>query len=211
MGGAGLESRKGRSFDANGSTDVTPNHVSGGPQVYSRIHIFGASGSGTSTLGAALSDELVIPHLDTDQYYWQKTNPPFIKKNAPERRIEMIRLDTQDEDRWILSGSLCSWGDSLLDDFTLAVFLHLDPSIRIRRLRDREQRRYGDRIAPNGDMHQKHIEFMSWAVSYDSARAPIRSLHLHESWMKRLRCPVLRLDSNQPGEVLIREVLRVAS
>ncbi len=36
-----------------------------------KIHIFGASGSGTSTLGAALSNELSYTHLDTDDYFWK--------------------------------------------------------------------------------------------------------------------------------------------
>lgn len=34
------------------------------------IHILGASGVGTSTLGAALSKRLPHTHLDTDNYYW---------------------------------------------------------------------------------------------------------------------------------------------
>lgn len=34
------------------------------------IHILGASGVGTSTLGVALSKHLPHTHLDTDDYYW---------------------------------------------------------------------------------------------------------------------------------------------
>lgn len=33
-----------------------------------RIHILGASGSGTTTLGKALSDKLRYKHFDTDNY-----------------------------------------------------------------------------------------------------------------------------------------------
>jgi adenylate kinase family enzyme len=179
--------------------------------VHARIHLFGASGSGTTTLGSTLADELSIPHLDTDYYYWRRTDPPFIERNAPDRRIRLLRLDTHNENSWILSGSLCGWGDEILGDFTLAVFCYLDQSIRMRRLAEREWRRYGARITPDGNMHQQHHEFMVWAESYDSAKAPTRSFDLHESWMKRLSCPVLRLDSNQPIEVLVREVLGAAA
>ena len=179
--------------------------------MHSRIHIFGASGSGTTTLGSALSNELGIPHLDTDNYYWKKTDPPFIEKNPPIQRVEMIRFDTRNVDSWVLSGSICSWGDKILGDFTHAVFLHVDPSIRMQRLYDREHERHGNRIAPGADMHQQHIEFMAWAESYDTAKAPIRSFALHESWIKNLSCPVQRLDSNQPIEVLARKVLRASA
>ena len=36
-----------------------------------RIHIFGASGSGTTTLAKALTKELCSTHLDTDDYFWE--------------------------------------------------------------------------------------------------------------------------------------------
>jgi adenylate kinase family enzyme len=41
-----------------------------------RIHIFGASGSGTSTFGRALAAELSIRFFDADDYYWLDTDPP---------------------------------------------------------------------------------------------------------------------------------------
>jgi hypothetical protein len=38
--------------------------------VIKRIHILGASGSGTTTLGHALAARLQCPHFDTDAYFW---------------------------------------------------------------------------------------------------------------------------------------------
>ena len=35
-----------------------------------RIHILGAAGSGTTTLGRALAERLQCPHFDTDDYFW---------------------------------------------------------------------------------------------------------------------------------------------
>ena len=173
------------------------------------IHIFGASGSGTTSLGAALGARLGIKHLDTDDYYWQLTDPPFMAKHPPEDRIRNIQADTQGLSAWILSGSLCSWGDPLLPRFRLAVFLTLDPGIRMLRLGEREQLRYGDRIKPAGDMYEEHLKFMAWAESYDTAKAPVRSLSLHTQWMKNLSCPIIRLDSVEPMEKLVEKIVRV--
>lgn len=41
------------------------------------IHIFGASGSGTSTLGRAVAAGLGWRFLDTDDFFWLPTDPPF--------------------------------------------------------------------------------------------------------------------------------------
>jgi adenylate kinase family enzyme len=97
------------------------------------IHIFGASGSGTTSLGQALSEEPQIPHLDTDDYYWKQTDPPFVEKHEPSDRIRMIERDTAGHEAWVLSGSVCSWGGPLVGHFALAVFLRLAPSIRMAR------------------------------------------------------------------------------
>ena len=102
-----------------------------GYQAIGKLHIFGASGSGTTSLGRALSDHSGIPHLDTDYYYWKQTDPPFLVKNEPAERVRLIGWDVADLSSWVLSGSLCSWGDALLHHFTLAIFLRLDPNERM--------------------------------------------------------------------------------
>ncbi len=38
-----------------------------------KIHVFGASGSGVSTLGKALAVELHLPFFDADDFYWKKS------------------------------------------------------------------------------------------------------------------------------------------
>ncbi len=172
-----------------------------------RIHVFGASGSGTTTLGARLASAIGGQHLDTDSYYWHPTDPPFTTKRPIDERIALIRDDSLKTTDWTLSGSLCSWGDPLLGDFSLAVFLHLEQSLRLDRLRARELRRYGDRILLGGDMYEQHREFMEWAKSYDTARSPIRSRDMHERWMTTLSCPVIRLDSSASTEVMTEEIL----
>jgi len=172
-----------------------------------RLHIFGASGSGTTTLGAALAREIHGLHLDTDDFYWLPTDPPYTSKRPSADRVVKIRQASRGASSWVLSGSICSWGDPLLADFSAAVFVTLDPLVRLARLATREQARHGERILPGGDMHAAHLEFMDWAQSYDSAQSPIRSLHLHETWLRKLSCPVLRLDSSAAPDELVQQVL----
>ena len=175
-----------------------------------RIHTFGASGSGTTTLARALSDQLNCEHLDTDDYYWLKSDPPYIKKRDPVERVKLIQEKVAGKKSWTLSGSICSWGDPLLDSFTLAVFVLLDTDVRMKRLEKRERERHGSRIDRGGDMYKAHLEFMEWARSYDTATTPIRRLEMHQSWTEKLRCPVVEVNSIEDRKSIAIQILSQA-
>lgn len=173
-----------------------------------RIHIFGASGSGTTTLGKELSEKLNIAHFDTDDYFWEPTSPPFIVQRKKEERIKLLTEAIEKHDAWILSGSLCGWGDVFIPQFDLAVYLYIPKELRMKRLIKRERERYGKDIDEGGEMHEVYNEFMSWAESYDSGDISIRSKALHEKWMKDLSCRLLKLEGDIPIEEKVNEVIR---
>ncbi len=171
-----------------------------------RIHILGASGTGTTTLGTALARELALPFFDTDAYYWLHSDPPFTHKRPIPERLALLQNDLA-LDAWVLSGSLCSWGDAVVPRFTHVIFLRLDNDIRLERLRERERSRYGRRIEEGGDMRHIHEEFMAWCNRYETGGAEVRSLLVHEQWLAAVACPVLRLRSENSVGVLVREVV----
>lgn len=86
----------------------------------SKIHIMGASGSGTSTLGSSLSKVLPYRHLDTDDYFW--TTKFTKQREVPERR-KMLENDLSQNEDWILSGAVCGWGDNFKSYFDCVIFL----------------------------------------------------------------------------------------
>jgi adenylate kinase family enzyme len=170
-----------------------------------RIHILGASGSGTTTLGQALAEQLQCPHFDTDEYFWLPTDPPFVTKRVPIARQQRLMDDLTAHDSWILSGSLCGWGDIAIPLFALVVFLWLPTAIRLERLRQREHQRYGERIMPGGDMYAGSQAFLDWAASYDDGDVDTRSRRRHEQWLSTLPCPIICIE----GEYAIAEQLAV--
>ncbi|MGE0001414.1 MAG: AAA family ATPase [Fimbriimonadaceae bacterium] len=167
-----------------------------------RIHIVGASGSGTSTLGRSVAGRIRGKFLDTDDFYWLPTEPPFTQKRPIPERIQMIGQAVESVEEWVLSGSLVSWGGPIERWFTLVVFLELDAEIRLQRLRDRERERYGGRIEEGGDMYDAHLAFIEWAGRYDDPGATVRSRRMHEAWLATLSCTILRLDAAAPVEKL---------
>ena len=177
-----------------------------------RIHVFGASGSGSTTLGRAVASAVRIPHFDSDDFYWEPTDPPFRHKREPAERVRLLGASLDGAgSSWVLTGSLCGWGDPLIGHFDLVVFLSLSAETRLERLRARELQRYGaERLAAHGDMAASYTEFMAWAARYDEAGPEQRSRAVHESWISTLSCTVLRLDSNLPVTHLCTAVLRAA-
>lgn len=162
-----------------------------------RIHIFGASGAGTTTLGEALSERLSIPHFDTDNYLWAKTTIPFTQQRDAKQREELLKSDLLGFPEWVSSGSLCGWGDFAIPLFTLAVFLWIPAEVRMTRLMEREVSRYGlEAVSPGGWFYENHVKFMAYCVAYDSAGldVDIRSRRLHEQWISKLPCRVLRIE-----------------
>ena len=173
-----------------------------------RLHVTGASGAGTTTLGRALADALAAPHADTDDYYWVPSTPPYVTKREPSERLELMLRLFLPRDRWVLSGSLSGWGDPLIPYFDAVVFLELEPQERLTRLRRRERRRYGDAVDPGGPQEPAHHAFLEWAAGYDLPAFDGRSRAQHDRWLAGLSCPVLRLDSARPVTELCEAVLR---
>ena len=76
-----------------------------------KIHLFGASGSGTSTLGAALAQNCRCP-IWTLMTSIGGQQIPFVEKQQPAQRLLDLNEAMMESQGWILSGSLCGWGMS---------------------------------------------------------------------------------------------------
>jgi adenylate kinase family enzyme len=172
-----------------------------------RIHILGASGSGTSTLGAALARRLGVVHADSDSLYWLPTDPPYTRPRPAEDRQALLEQRLPTEGRWVFSGAATKWAAALEAHYTLVVFLRLEPGLRMQRLRQREAARWGARIQSGGDMARINAEFIAWAESYDTAGSLRSGLVTHETWLADQPAPVLRLNSQAPVEQLVTAVM----
>lgn len=165
-----------------------------------RIHITGASGAGTTTLGEALAWELALTHLDADTYYWMPTSPPFRTKRDAVERLSKLHTDIEAASGVVLSGSIVGWGKKVEDAFDLVVFLYLPAEKRMERLRRREVERYGS----------ADPAFLEWARQYDEGPPEGRSLAKHNAWLTQRSCPVLRLEEDHTVSERIRHVLQQA-
>ena len=173
------------------------------------IHIFGASGSGTTTLGKKICEELGFTLMDTDDYLWIPSEPKYMQKRPKKERIELMKNDINKLENVVISGSLTDWGDELIPYFTLAIRIEMEQSVRIERLLKREKERYGSRIESGGDMYNHHIEFIEWAIAYDNGGMDIRSKVMHDELQKSFPCKILYVDGEKKLEDNFEKVLKV--
>ncbi len=173
-----------------------------------KILVFGASGSGTTTLGHGLSLDSSLVHLDADDYYWVKTDPPYTEKVPLDKRNRRLREDFDKHEHVVVSGSLISWGHEWTHLFDLAVFIYLSPDIRIERLIKREQERYGDLLQTDNKRKENYEAFIAWAKLYDDPDITGRSLRVHNDWIKKLDSKILRLDGALPLEEKVNATLK---
>ncbi len=160
------------------------------------IHIYGASGSGTTTLAKYISEKLNYAFMDTDDYFWKPTNPPYREKRNVSERLELMKKDIAKSDKVIISGSLVDWGDELIHLFTFVIRLNTATDIRIKRLKRREYEHFGSRIEAGGDMYDNHQEFLAWVAAYDCGDITMRSKAKHDEWQKLLKCKQIILDGS---------------
>lgn len=168
---------------------------------YRRINVVGAPGSGTTTLGRALSAQLGFSFADADSFYWKPTVPPFKEKYDPEARLNMLRAELAASHASIVSGSVCGWGSELEDAFDLVIFLSLPTDLRLQRIEAREISLFG-RADP---------AFLAWSAQYEQGELPGRSRARHEAWLKSRRCRVLRFEQDQSIEERVQEIIELTS
>lgn len=161
-----------------------------------KIIIFGASGSGTTTLAQQLTKQLNWIHLDADDYYWEKTEPPFQVKVPTVQRNTNLKTDFLNNRNVIISGSLMTWSDYWNTAFDLGVFLRLPQAIRMQRLHNRELERYGATIERSKNIKAKSTAFLDWAKKYDDPSFEGRSINQHKKWIEQLNCKTLEINGD---------------
>ena len=172
------------------------------------IHITGASGAGVTTLGRAICESFGHAHLDTDDFFWQPTDPKFtVKRDVAERQRLLGDAIDACVGRCVISGSLTDWGDMFIPEFELVIYVKTPVELRLERLRARGIERFGDRVLPGGDMERQNEEFLEWASQYDTAGTEMRSVAMHYEWLQKVTCPVVGVN----GALSVTENLTILS
>ncbi|UII24294.1 AAA family ATPase [Fulvivirga ligni] len=171
-----------------------------------KILIIGASGNGTTTLAGEIAKNSAFTHLDADNYYWKKTEVPFTEKESLQDRNDHLKSDLSKVENAVVSGSLISWGHEWKSYFDLVVFIYLPNAIRMQRLRQREQQRYGEKLITDDLTRRNSEAFLTWAEQYDDPDFTGRSFKIQEQWLREVSGTVIWLEGELELEEKVEEV-----
>ncbi len=157
------------------------------------IIIFGSAGSGKTTLGKMVADQLGYPYFDIDDYIWRKdTDKPFTIMYTRVEKINRLMSDISKGNYFVMAGSMDSFHEPFDPLFDLAVHITAPIETRIARIHKREYERLGERIMKGGDMYEVHCRFLDNSARYDLDGSPCMKTHIQ--WADSLPCKVLQLS-----------------
>ena len=169
------------------------------------ILICGLNGTGKSTLGRLLADRMEYEFIDNEDLFFPKADPSYMFSN-PRSKEEVIRLLEErinDNNQFIFAAVKGDYGDKLIASLDYVVLIEVPKQIRSQRVRDRSYQKFGDRILPGGDLHDKESKWFSMTDNRPDTYVT--------DWLKTVNCPVIRIDGTLPAEKNLDYIVSVLS
>ena len=158
------------------------------------IIVCGLNGTGKSTLGKALANELNFYFIDNEELYFPKTDPHYVYA-SPRTRGEveqMLFSEIKAHEDFVFASVKGDYGEAILPYFQYAVVIDVPKDIRIQRVKNRSFHKFGNRMLPGGDLHEKEENFFHIVKS--------RSENTVEEWLQSFSGIIIRIDGTKPIE-----------
>ena len=165
----------------------------------SRIMICGLNGSGKTILGKELSKRINFPHKDIEEYYFSDdTDYKYNSSATREEVAQKIEEDMNGCDNIIFTSCTGDYGN-LSDVYDLVIFIRLDKETRLKRVKQRSYKQFGDRILENGDLFERENQFFDKVYKKDESDII--------EWFDNLKCNKLEIDGLRTVEENVNIIL----
>lgn len=90
----------------------------------------------------------------------------YSEARTKEEVAELLLADMKKHDDFVLASVKGEFGAEASERFACAILIEVPKEIRMERVRDRSNEKFGDRILPGGDLHEKEEMFFAreWKV-----------------------------------------------
>ncbi len=182
------------------------------------IAIFGLNGAGKSTLTHALAKELNYYEMDVEDYYFPEQKEsrknalenaeivdtgnteelPYSNSRSKAEVQEALLKDIKEHPDFIIAGVNMNWCEEILSRIEYAFWVKAPLEKRLERIQYREEKRFGKRALPGGDMYEQQKEFRKAVAGREEASL--------EECVQKLPCDVFILDGTLPVEYNIKKI-----
>ena len=183
------------------------------------IAIFGLNGAGKSTLTHALAKETGYYEIDVEDYYFPKQREsrkqaleqaevidtgsaeevPYSNSKSKAEVQAAILKEIKAHPNFILAGVNLNWCEEILLNIEIAFWVKVPLELRLERIQQREEKRFGARTLAGGDMYEQQKEFRKVVAGREE-----KSL---EECVQKLKCPVVILDGTLPIEDNFKKIV----
>jgi adenylate kinase family enzyme len=182
------------------------------------IAIFGLNGAGKSTLTHAVAKEIGYYEMDVEDYYFPEQREsrkqaleqaeiidigsadkiPYSNARSKAEVQEAILKEIKAHSDFILAGVNLNWCEEILSRIEIAFWVKVPLALRLERIQQREEKRFGARTLTGGDMYEQQKEFRKVVAGREE-----KSL---EECVQKLKCPVAVLDGTLPMEDNLKKI-----
>ncbi len=171
------------------------------------IHVMGASGAGTSTIGEFLGEKLGFDVIESDFYKWEQTIPEFQVMRPIEESNKLLIDRINSSKNLIISGSLHS-NPVTFDYIDLIVYLKCPTYVRMRRIKRRDKEKGRNSLKQKGEVRENFLGFLYLARHYNSLGLDKRSKASQKWVIDNCHAPVIVAQTNRKMIKVKAQVLK---
>lgn len=155
------------------------------------IVLVGLNGAGKSTLAKYASKKFGFDSLEVEDYWFEKQYDYQNPRKSSDASQLMLDAIAQSTKGFIIGGNISSFSKALESHLSLIVYVDVKKEIRVNRVIQREQNRYGilEKGTPLYNERQDFIKFVQ-------SRTP----NAIYAWMEKTTIPVMTIDGTETPE-----------
>lgn len=153
------------------------------------IVIVGGNGSGKTTFGQRLGEELNYAILDVEDYYFFDTAIPYSAARTKEEVKALLLADMKQHQQFVFTSVSGDFGEDINSYYDCIIYLDVPLAIRMKRIQQRAESKFGGRVLEGGDMYVQEKAFFDFVK--------MRKLDTLDAWINTMECPVIYLDGTK--------------
>ena len=158
------------------------------------IQICGLNGCGKSTLGKALAERMGFHFIDNENLYFSRSDvhDPYTNPKSRAEVEVLLMEEVRKHPDFVFSAVKGDYGEEIIPMYSYVIVMEVPKHIRSQRVRNRSFQKFGSRMLAGGDLHDQEEAFFQAAKS--------RQDDCIENWLKKVNCPMIRVDGTKPIE-----------